>query len=76
MVDPRRVVARYVDKIPGGLAEDKKPSDFDAKDLAEGTDVEMEHTTDRDVAREIAMDHLTEDPEYYQRLKRIEDHEA
>lgn len=76
MVDPRRVVARYVDKIPGGLAKGKKPSDFDSKDLAEGTDVEMEHTTDRDVAREIAMDHLTEDPEYYRRLKRIEKHEA
>jgi len=32
----------------------------------------MEHTTDRAVAREVAMDHLTEIPDYYSRLDKME----
>ena len=62
------------ERIPGGLAEGKKPSDFDPKALAKGTKVEMEHTDDKEVAREIAMDHLTEDPKYYDKLETIEKH--
>jgi hypothetical protein len=61
-----------VDKIPGGLAAGKKPSDFDPKKLQAGIKVEMEHTSDEAIAREIAMDHLTEDSEYYVKLKDIE----
>ena len=63
------------DKIPGGLADDKTPSDFDAAKLAAGIKVELEHTDDEDVAREIAMDHLTEDANYYKKLKTIEKEE-
>lgn len=62
------------DKIPGGLGDKKKPSDFDQKQLAKGMKVEMEHTDDEDLAREIAMDHLTEDPHYYTKLETIEKH--
>ena len=58
--------------IPGGLAEGKTNSDFDQTELAAGVSVEMEHTSDRDVASEIARDHLTEDPNYYQKLKEME----
>ena len=32
----------------------------------------MEHTTDPRIAREIATDHLTEDPQYYTMLAKIE----
>jgi len=60
------------DKVPGGLADKKKPSDFDPKALAKGQKVEMEHTDDPALAREIAMDHLTEDPSYYDKLEVIE----
>jgi hypothetical protein len=60
------------DKIPGGIADKKKPSDFDADDLAAGVEVELEHTSDRLVAREIAMDHLAEDSDYYRKLKAME----
>lgn len=60
------------DKIPGGLASGKKPEDFDQEQLAAGIKVEMEHTTNEDIAREIAMDHLSEDPNYYKKLKTIE----
>lgn len=60
------------DKIPGGLADKKSPSDFDPKKLAQGVRVELEHTSDPKIATEIAMDHLTEDPDYYDKLKKIE----
>ena len=60
------------EKIPGGMSSGKNPSDFDPKSLAAGIKVEMEHTTDPKIAREIAMDHLTEDPEYYVKLKKME----
>jgi len=60
------------DAIPGGLSEGCKPSDFDPKALEDGVQVEMEHTNDPEIAQEIAMDHLTEDKEYYKKLKNIE----
>lgn len=41
---------------------------YSAKELAIGTEVELEHTSDRAVARRIAKDHLDEDPKYYSHL--------
>jgi hypothetical protein len=38
-----------------------------------GIEVEMEHTEDPSIAAEIAKDHLTEDPDYYTKLKKIEE---
>lgn len=63
---------RKAERIPGGLASGKSPRDFNSTELNRGIKVEMEHTTDRRVAQEIAMDHLTEDPRYYQKLARME----
>jgi hypothetical protein len=40
--------------------------------LNKGIKVEMEHTNSRVKAREIAMDHLWEDPKYYDKLEKIE----
>ncbi len=37
-----------------------------------GVEVEREHTNDLKKAMEIAVDHLTEDPKYYQKLNKIE----
>jgi len=51
------------DKIPGGLSE---------QPLEQGIKIEMEHTNDPEVAKEIAMDHLIEDSKYYDKLKKIE----
>lgn len=43
----------------------------DAEDMIDnGTKVEMEHTKDKKVAREIAMDHIAEKPDYYKKLKK------
>jgi hypothetical protein len=63
---------KKADKIPGGPADNKSPKDFDAKRLQHGIEVELEHTSDRSIAQEIAMDHLTEDPDYYTKLESIE----
>jgi len=60
-----------VDRIPGGLADGAKPSEFDPKQLAKGVKVELEHTASRGIATEIAMDHLKEDPRYYSKLEKI-----
>lgn len=63
----------WEDETPGGLADNKKPSDFDQEALAKGAKVEQEHTNDPHLAKEIAMDHLTEDPKYYDKLEKMED---
>lgn len=64
---------RCKDRIRGGLASGHCPSEFDQEQLAKGIEVELEHTVSRLVAREIAMDHLTEDPDYYRKLKIMEE---
>jgi hypothetical protein len=49
---------------------------FLKKQLDKGIKVEKEHTNNELMAREIAMDHLSEDPNYYIKLKQIETKEA
>jgi len=72
-----RVASRWVgrtasrDEMPGGLADKKKPSDFNQTQLEKGIKVESEHTSDKQIAREITMDHLTEDPDYYVKLEKV-----
>jgi hypothetical protein len=70
------------DKVKGGLADGMSIEDIAkrhkvdvsiAKEaLKNGITVEMEHTSDKDLAKEIAMDHLYEDINYYDKLKIIE----
>lgn len=58
--------------IPGGKAPGGRcPRGVDPSEIARGILVEMEHTTSPRMAREIACDHLTEDPHYYTRLAQI-----
>lgn len=45
---------------------------FDEKQLRMGIDVEKEHTDVPEVAKAIAKDHLSEIPDYYTRLLRME----
>jgi hypothetical protein len=69
-------------KIKGGKADNLTPKDiadkFDVstkmvKDqIKKGIKIEMEHTGDKEKATEIAMDHLTEFPDYYDRLEKME----
>ena len=57
------------DSLQGGKGDETKPTEVSPEQLEMGIKVEMEHTNDRSLAREIALDHLTEDPEYYTNLK-------
>lgn len=47
-------------------------SKYDPEELKMGIDVEMEHTDDPELAKQIAKDHLEELPDYYTRLKKME----
>ena len=58
--------------LEGGLADDKNIEDFDREQLEKGINVEMEHTDNRILALEIAMDHLVEHPKYYDYLEKME----
>ena len=49
----------------------KKMYDHLRSQLNKGIKVEMEHTEDKEIAKEIAMDHLYEDPNYYNKLSKI-----
>lgn len=70
------------DKIKGGIGDNKTIEEIaemhDAPIvliklmLQWGIEVEKEHTGDIDMAREIAIDHLTEDPVYYEKLRKME----
>ena len=74
---------RNEDKIPGGLSQGMTLKDIAIKhnvqlsnlldEFKKGYKVEREHTTDTDIAKEIAMDHLFEDPKYYTKLAKIEE---
>lgn len=44
--------------------------------LEMGIEVEKEHVADDATAREIALDHLLELPDYYSRLKKMEENEV
>lgn len=74
-VDAALTAAGYIlstqpvpDRIPGGMADSVPDEEFDPKELAKGILVELEHTDDFAIAKEIAKDHLTEDKDYYKKL--------
>jgi len=60
------------DRLKGGLADTADYRQFDPAQLKKGIKVEMEHTTNRAIAREIAADHLMEHPRYYDHLEQME----
>jgi len=76
------LVSRFLDyryifelDIPAGVGKHKGVPDekFDPKELEMGIDVEKEHTDNPAIAKEIAKDHLAELPDYYTRLKKMEE---
>jgi hypothetical protein len=66
------------EKLLNGLAKGKSLEDIAnkhntsieelKKELEKGMKVEKEHTDSHSVAKEIAMDHLVEDPKYYTKI--------
>ena len=73
------------ENLEGGIADKKTVEDIAKKHkldvevikkhLNDGIKVEMEHTNLKTKAKEIAMDHIFEDPNYYAKLKKMEANE-
>lgn len=59
-------------KIKGGKGDKLTADDVNYHEFTKGWKHELEHTDDIDKAKEIALDHLAEDPNYYTRLEMIE----
>jgi hypothetical protein len=72
----------FVNKLVGGKSDNRDIDDIAKlhdvpveeieKQLKIGIGVESEHTKDKEVAREVAMDHLFEFPRYYTELSKME----
>ena len=60
--------------LGAGMAKRKGFTEKDAskKELEMGIKVEMEHTKNKAVAKRIALDHLSEMPDYYTKLVKME----
>ena len=54
-----------VQRLEGGVGDDIDPEDLPQDELEEGTEHELEHTDDEEIAEEIATDHLEESDDYY-----------
>lgn len=67
----RQTAGGRVDRLPGGEGDHLGIGDVDQDELRRGIEVELEHTDDRGLAVEIALDHLAEDPAYYTKLRKI-----
>lgn len=69
------LVAKFTDFLTQGKStkEGITVKDVDPKELAMGIQVEMEHTSDPEIAKKIALDHLAEFSGYYTALKAMED---
>lgn len=83
------VLREFKERIPGGLASGMEGSmesihqqladrhgvslEQIEAEIDRGIEVELEHTTDEEIAHEIAMDHVYEDPAYYSKLGTIEE---
>lgn len=60
------------DRLEGGVSDEYPPSSYDQREIRRGQRVEMEHTNNPAIAREIASDHLAENPRYYRVLPLVE----
>lgn len=68
--------------IKGGKADKMSAEDIAKKfnvsvdtikaQIKKGVEIEKEHTNDKEKATEIAMDHVTEFPDYYDRIEKME----
>jgi 8-oxo-dGTP pyrophosphatase MutT (NUDIX family) len=66
------VLKKANDLLHGGAADNMSDSKFPKEELAEGAEHEREHTDNDQIAKEIAKDHLQEDPAYYKKVEAIE----
>lgn len=62
--------------LHGGEADNIPNKAFPKDKLEEGAEEELEHTDNKQVAKEIAKDHLSEDLNYYTKLEKIVEKDA
>lgn len=63
---------KHTNKLKGGKGDNKNLSDFDLSQVKKGISHELEHTKDLEIAAEITSDHLSELPNYYDKLDKVE----
>ena len=54
--------------LKGGKGDNTDPNDLNQEQLNIGIEVEKEHSNDIKTRKKIAVDHLTEKPNYYTKL--------
>ena len=64
----KNLTKRAVERLKGGLGDNKADALFNKSELSKGVKHEMEHTRVRGIAKEIAKDHLSERKNYYSAL--------
>ena len=79
-----RTAAKKKDELSGGVGDDISYDKFNKEQLDVGAEVELEHTDNPEIAKEIAGDHLAEqlekgkgkkEQDYYTELEKIDPHE-
>lgn len=78
----RDILSEAKEVVVGGKADNLSLEDIAKKhgvsygflkqQFTQGMKIESEHTSKPEIAKEIAKDHLFEDPKYYIKLKKVE----
>lgn len=59
---------KWKEHLHGGKGDNKIPSEFKHDDVKIGSKVEKEHTSDKNIEKEISVDHLLDSDTYYDEL--------
>jgi hypothetical protein len=65
-------IKNFKEKLSGGKADGKPITNYEIGQLLAGIKWEKEHTNDKMLALELAMDHLESIADYYTRLERMD----
>ena len=68
----KKFLNKKVLSIPELAKKHNVDVDYIKKQLEDGIKIEHEHTTKSDIAKQIALAHLGENPNYYKKLKKAE----
>jgi len=78
--DGKKKIQEALDKPTPSIKQLSKKHNVDKDDIIsqvkKGVKVELEHTSDPKIALEIALDHINELPDYYDRLETVEENFA
>jgi len=77
-IDPHEfeeIIYELLSALLKGVGKHKEVpvTEFDPEQIKMGIEIEKEHTDSEAIAQQIAKDHLAEIPDYYTRLKKMED---